>query len=163
MRGSSSGQPDELCCPISEELYQDPVLLVETGQTYDRESIEHWFNKGHRTCPLTGKELHSIQIVPNYAVRGLVQAWRESHPNSVNGSSAAAAAEASYPAVFNGDPQHQIEQVDAILKHIRSPSMEVGAACIVNEGVKCNPAVETRKAACRCQRTARDARTSSGS
>ena len=130
MRVSNSGPPEELCCPISEELFQDPVLLVETGQTYDRESIEQWFHKGHRTCPLTGKDLQSIQIVPNYAVRGLVQAWREEHPSGANGSSAAAAAVTSYPAVFNGDPQHEIEQVDAILKHIRSPSMEVGGACI---------------------------------
>ncbi len=29
-----SDAPAELCCPISGELLRDPVILVETGQTY---------------------------------------------------------------------------------------------------------------------------------
>ena len=32
--------PHEYLCPITLQLMRDPVLLVETGQVYDRESIE---------------------------------------------------------------------------------------------------------------------------
>ena len=32
----------------------DPVVLVETGQIYDRASITEWFRTGNNTCPLTG-------------------------------------------------------------------------------------------------------------
>lgn len=49
-------QPPELfLCPISYQIMQDPVVLVETGQMYDRASITHWFEIGHNTCPLTGR------------------------------------------------------------------------------------------------------------
>ncbi len=130
-RSSSPGFPKELCCPISEELYKDPVLLVESGQTYSRESIEKWFEKGHRTCPLTGKELISTQLVPNYVVKGLVQTWMEGRPaNGVEDSHLAkssSADQAKYPPVFDGGPQDKISQAAGFLSHIRSPSMEVAA------------------------------------
>jgi U-box domain len=32
----------------------DPVVLVQTGQTYDRLSITQWLAEGNDTCPLTG-------------------------------------------------------------------------------------------------------------
>ena len=47
--------PREYLCPITLQLMRDPVLLVETGQVYDRESIESWFKSGHSTCPTSGK------------------------------------------------------------------------------------------------------------
>ena len=44
--------PHEYLCPITLQLMRDPVLLVETGQVYDRESIESWFKSGHSSCRL---------------------------------------------------------------------------------------------------------------
>ena len=46
--------PREYLCPVMLQLMRDPVLLVETGQVYDRESIESWFKIGHITCPTSG-------------------------------------------------------------------------------------------------------------
>ncbi len=37
-----SAPPDELCCPLSGVLMTDPVILVDTGDTYNRRSIEDW-------------------------------------------------------------------------------------------------------------------------
>ena len=37
-----SAPPDELCCPLSGVLMADPVILVDTGDTYNRRSIEDW-------------------------------------------------------------------------------------------------------------------------
>lgn len=119
--------PQELCCPISEDLYTDPVLLIETGQTYDRQSVETWFKRGHNTCPSTGKTLTSTQIVPNFAVKGLVEAWRQAHMPS-NGASQENG-KMQYPEVFTGSPQDRAGQLSAALDHIRSPSMKV-CACL---------------------------------
>ncbi|KAG6542080.1 hypothetical protein Mapa_016497 [Marchantia paleacea] len=66
--------PDFFRCPISLELMRDPVTLC-TGQTYDRYSIEKWFEKGHITCPSTMQVLDSTELVPNHTLRRLIQDW----------------------------------------------------------------------------------------
>lgn len=130
-RTPSPGPPEELCCPISGELYDDPVLLVESGQTYSRKSIEEWFGKGHRSCPLTGKELISLNIAPNYTVKGLVQTWLEKNgvhtANHAQHERSTAFDLAKYPPVFNGQPQDRVAQAAELLEHLRSPRMEVAA------------------------------------
>ncbi|TVU06022.1 hypothetical protein EJB05_49209, partial [Eragrostis curvula] len=62
---------EALRCPITLELMTDPVT-VATGQTYDRASIRKWIKSGCRTCPVTGERLRSAELVPNLAVRGIV-------------------------------------------------------------------------------------------
>lgn len=73
--------PDALCCPITGEIMSDPVLLVETGHTYERAAIERWFTTygAGRRCPVTNLELTAWppQLVPNYAIKKQVAAWRE--------------------------------------------------------------------------------------
>eukprot|EP01043_Picozoa_sp_COSAG02_P041859 COSAG02_NODE_3509_length_6634_cov_2.750574_4_plen_527_part_00 len=70
---------DSLVCPISLELMFDPVILVETGQTYDRLTIESWLLK-HSTDPITNTELRSKKMVPNIAIRKLVQSRQAEYP-----------------------------------------------------------------------------------
>jgi U-box domain len=41
----------------------------------DRANIEAWFARGNSTCPLTGKVLKSKDLVPNFALKGMVQEW----------------------------------------------------------------------------------------
>ena len=122
MSNPLSNPPKDLCCPISDDIFKDPVLLIQTGQTYDRDSIESWFLKGHRTCPLTGQALQSTQLAPNYVVKGLVQAWLEKQNGGVPEQKAE---QPAYPAVYDGSPQHRLQQVDDILRHLSSPRMEV--------------------------------------
>ncbi|XP_040383095.1 U-box domain-containing protein 19, partial [Oryza brachyantha] len=64
--------PEALQCPITLELMTDPVTLA-TGQTYDRPSIRRWVKNGCRTCPVTGEKLRRADVVPNVAVRGIVE------------------------------------------------------------------------------------------
>ncbi|KAL2636143.1 hypothetical protein R1flu_007622 [Riccia fluitans] len=66
--------PDFFRCPISLELMRDPVTLC-TGQTYDRISIEKWFDKGHNTCPSTMEILDNTELLPNHTLRRLIQDW----------------------------------------------------------------------------------------
>lgn len=54
---------------------EDPVMLVETGQTYDRLSIEDWFARGYNTCPLTGQTMSNKMLVPNFAVKRMIGDW----------------------------------------------------------------------------------------
>lgn len=61
----------------------DPVMLVETGQTYDRTSIEGWFAKGKNTCPLSGRDLDAKQLVPNFAVKKMINEWIQSNCGSM--------------------------------------------------------------------------------
>ncbi|XP_010678740.4 U-box domain-containing protein 19 [Beta vulgaris subsp. vulgaris] len=64
--------PEDFRCPISLELMMDPVT-ISTGQTYDRASIEKWLNSGHLLCPKTGEKLESTELVPNSALKKIIQ------------------------------------------------------------------------------------------
>ncbi|XP_027368518.1 U-box domain-containing protein 1-like [Abrus precatorius] len=66
--------PDEFRCPISLDLMRDPVI-VSSGHTYDRNSIAQWINSGHHTCPKSGQRLIHTALIPNYALKSLVQQW----------------------------------------------------------------------------------------
>lgn len=68
--------PHEFLCPISLEIMADPVIIA-TGQTYERDSIQKWLNSGHRTCPKTGQKLNHTTVAPNFALRNLIQQWCE--------------------------------------------------------------------------------------
>ncbi|PHU16110.1 U-box domain-containing protein 13 [Capsicum chinense] len=68
--------PDDFRCPISLELMKDPVI-VSSGQTYERSSIEKWLEAGHSTCPKTQQVLTSNAITPNYVLRSLIAQWCE--------------------------------------------------------------------------------------
>lgn len=68
--------PCHFLCPISLQLMRDPVI-VPTGITYDRDSIEKWlffFNKA--TCPVTKQPLSACSdLTPNHTLRRLIQSW----------------------------------------------------------------------------------------
>lgn len=55
------------------------MVLVETGQTYDRKCIEEWFVRGNVTCPVTGQRVNSKQLTPNFALKSLASTWVEVH------------------------------------------------------------------------------------
>ncbi|WOL12311.1 hypothetical protein Cni_G21077 [Canna indica] len=66
--------PELFRCPISCDLFTDPVTL-STGQTYDKASIEKWLAYGNLTCPVTMKRLHDTSLVPNHTLRHLIEQW----------------------------------------------------------------------------------------
>jgi hypothetical protein len=71
--------PDEFYCPISQECMRDPVIVVETGMTYEREAIVEWLSSND-IDPSTGVELGQRKLLaPNVALRKLIAAWREEH------------------------------------------------------------------------------------
>ncbi|EFJ11816.1 hypothetical protein SELMODRAFT_125560 [Selaginella moellendorffii] len=66
--------PSHFKCPISLCLMADPVSVC-TGITYDRSSIEKWFQEGRRTCPVTMQELHSHELIPNHTLQRIIHGW----------------------------------------------------------------------------------------
>ncbi|CAN0892917.1 U-box domain-containing protein 19 [Linum grandiflorum] len=65
---------DNFRCPISFELMRDPVT-ISTGHTYDRGSILKWFRAGNAICPNTGNKLLTTELVPNVALKQLIQQY----------------------------------------------------------------------------------------
>ncbi|KAL9649329.1 hypothetical protein ABK040_014631 [Willaertia magna] len=57
-------------CPISQQLMIDPVT-IETGQTYDRNSIEEWL-KSKNTCPITRATLKSKTLARNVILKDTI-------------------------------------------------------------------------------------------
>ncbi|CAN4105531.1 unnamed protein product [Withania somnifera] len=83
MKEPDVGIPPLFRCPISLDLFKDPVTLC-TGQTYDRSGIERWLSCGNSTCPVTMQKLHDSSIVPNTTLRHLIDRWLQI--NSSHGS-----------------------------------------------------------------------------
>ncbi|RRT61972.1 hypothetical protein B296_00019251 [Ensete ventricosum] len=74
--------PKEFVCPITSNLFDDPVTL-ETGQTYERRAIKEWLDRGNSTCPITRQKLQSSQLPKtNYVLKRLIGSWVEENPYS---------------------------------------------------------------------------------
>ncbi|XP_022758420.1 U-box domain-containing protein 3-like [Durio zibethinus] len=68
--------PPHFLCPLSLELMMDPVI-VASGQTYDRASIQKWLDSGLTICPKTRQSLTHTNLIPNYMVKAMVASWCE--------------------------------------------------------------------------------------
>ncbi|ESQ52216.1 hypothetical protein EUTSA_v10016730mg [Eutrema salsugineum] len=67
--------PPFFLCPISLEIMKDPVI-VSTGITYDRDSIEKWLFSGKKnSCPVTKQDISDADLTPNHTLRRLIQSW----------------------------------------------------------------------------------------
>ena len=70
---------DSLICPITLELFRDPVL-AEDGHTYEREAIVQWIERNGRS-PLTNQPLSLERLYPNYAIKKLIDRFESSMKN----------------------------------------------------------------------------------
>ncbi|XVF82392.1 hypothetical protein PTKIN_Ptkin16aG0043400 [Pterospermum kingtungense] len=67
--------PDDFKCPISLEIMSDLVIL-SSGHTFDRASIQRWLDSGHRTYPITKLPLHEHpSLIPNHALCSLISSY----------------------------------------------------------------------------------------
>jgi len=65
-----------ITCSITHDIMKDPVMLIETGHTYDRSAIEKWLST-HSTDPLTGCELKNREFKTNYALKFIIEKYNE--------------------------------------------------------------------------------------
>jgi serine/threonine protein kinase len=68
---NSSDLLDSLKCPITYELFRDPVIGSD-GHTYERENITAWIRK-HATSPITREPMNLSSLRPNYIVKKMVE------------------------------------------------------------------------------------------
>lgn len=62
---------------IPVEMMDDPVVVLQTGQVYDRASIEEWFESTDRCIdPLTGVAVTNQQTLPHFTLQKLIGEWR---------------------------------------------------------------------------------------
>jgi len=63
-----------LCCPLSLQLFKDPVVS-RFGHSFEREHIEKWL-KNKSKCPLTNQYMTIAHLTPNRALADVVEAFR---------------------------------------------------------------------------------------
>ncbi|CAD7703876.1 unnamed protein product [Ostreobium quekettii] len=67
--------PSDFTCPITLQIMKKPMMVVETGHTYDEEAITEWFARGRKTCPTTGVVLESMATTRNISVQRMIDDW----------------------------------------------------------------------------------------
>ncbi|VVA25712.1 PREDICTED: U-box domain-containing [Prunus dulcis] len=108
--------PHEFLCPITLEIMTDPVI-VASGQTYDRESIQKWFDTNHRTCPKTRETLAHLSLAPNYALKNLIMQWCEKNNFQLPKKETSAGQESS-------STEHK-EEIASLVERLSSSHLEV--------------------------------------
>lgn len=76
--------PESLCCPITHELMNDPVICSLDFRTYDRELVTRWL-KEHRRTPFNvgmkpGQQVDDI-LFPNLAIKAVIDAYKAFQAN----------------------------------------------------------------------------------
>ncbi|KAK2640878.1 hypothetical protein Ddye_022641 [Dipteronia dyeriana] len=67
-------------CPMTKEVMKEPVVVLESSQTYERKAIEYWFercseNGRYPTCPVTGQVLKTPELKPNIGLAAAIEEW----------------------------------------------------------------------------------------
>ena len=75
-----------LRCPISRCVFLDPVMVAGSGNTYERKSIETFFEKLKRSGlplrdPMTNEPLNNHNLITNWERRRAVQKYLEKLPS----------------------------------------------------------------------------------
>merc|ERR1719362_2829189 len=76
VRGNSNDVPLECFCPISHDLFVDPVLASD-GFTYERSCLAEWWRRQGPKSPMTGKLLSDTTLRANVATRALCDEYRD--------------------------------------------------------------------------------------
>eukprot|EP01024_Parvocaulis_polyphysoides_P056018 TRINITY_DN5822_c2_g1_i1.p3 TRINITY_DN5822_c2_g1~~TRINITY_DN5822_c2_g1_i1.p3 ORF type:complete len:246 (-),score=14.97 TRINITY_DN5822_c2_g1_i1:677-1345(-) len=73
-----NGVPDRYKCPITREIMKEPVLLLETGHTFEKEAIDLWL-RDHATCPVTNQPLRKLDTAPVLALKQEILEYQQKH------------------------------------------------------------------------------------
>jgi hypothetical protein len=63
--------PASFLCPITFDLFRDPVILGNTGHTFERAAISNWL-ESNDTDPLTNAPLTDTTLASNFALRDAI-------------------------------------------------------------------------------------------
>eukprot|EP01126_Amoeba_proteus_P036078 TRINITY_DN3662_c0_g1_i1.p1 TRINITY_DN3662_c0_g1~~TRINITY_DN3662_c0_g1_i1.p1 ORF type:complete len:141 (-),score=31.01 TRINITY_DN3662_c0_g1_i1:124-546(-) len=68
--------PPSFLCPITQEIMVNPVLLLDTGSTYERRAIETWLQTKN-TDPTSGVVLKNKTLVPILSLKNAIEEWKQ--------------------------------------------------------------------------------------
>ncbi|XP_022772111.1 U-box domain-containing protein 15-like [Durio zibethinus] len=108
--------PHEFLCPITLEIMRDPVI-VSSGQTFERESIQKWFDSNHRACPKTRQTLAHLSLAPNYALKNLITQWCEKNNFKIPKKEDLASSQ--------GSSVKQEQEISSLVEELSSSQLEV--------------------------------------
>ena len=57
------------------EIYKDPVIMLQDGQTYERSYITKWMNEKH-TSPITREQISKPTYLPNLQIKSILEETR---------------------------------------------------------------------------------------
>ncbi|XP_009336148.2 LOW QUALITY PROTEIN: U-box domain-containing protein 3 [Pyrus x bretschneideri] len=99
--------PSYFRCPLSSELMLDPVI-VASGQTYERSSIQKWIDHGLTICPKTRQRLSHTNLLPNYTVKAMIESWSQENDIKLTANSDGS------NAILVPSPSDQVSPADSI-------------------------------------------------
>jgi hypothetical protein len=76
-----SSIPDYIICPITNMVMEDPVMDRD-GNSFEREAITEWLDK-NKISPLTRKPLRQSDLVPNRALKNLIDQYCKENPSAI--------------------------------------------------------------------------------
>ena len=69
--------PKELCCPVTHEIFTDPVVAAD-GRTYEKAVMEQIIKApGTPRSPITNEELPNTVLITNWSMKSQCDRWRE--------------------------------------------------------------------------------------
>ncbi|CAF1289982.1 unnamed protein product [Adineta ricciae] len=69
-----SPPPRDFLCPITREIMQNPVLLIEDGRSYELYALQHWL-RDHNSSPMTNKPLRDRRFVHNFNLKSAIEEY----------------------------------------------------------------------------------------
>ena len=69
-----------ICCPITHQIFNEPVVAVD-GHTYEKDAIIEWMKNSVKS-PITNKEL-SNNFVTNYAIISIIDSIITKNPSLI--------------------------------------------------------------------------------
>lgn len=74
---------DDIECPITGYIFNDPVKIKETGKVFERDAIVSWFQISDK-CPLTGVMVTDKTLEEDVYTKELVMLYLETNPDMKN-------------------------------------------------------------------------------
>ncbi|CAH9093736.1 unnamed protein product [Cuscuta europaea] len=116
--------PPYFMCPLSLALMLDPVT-IDSGQTYERASIQKWMDQGLTTCPRTRLKISHSKFTTNVTIKALIENWCKQNkckPEEADDAD-------STPEVTEEEEEEEEEEEDEAEEELRySPSSEQSPA-----------------------------------
>jgi len=106
-------------CPIGRQIMRDPTMC-EDGYSYERTAITAWLHT-HATSPVTHKMLLHRHMMPNHALRNVIEEWCQAWEKQHDRSSMLAK-------LLAEDPESMLPQL-SMLRKVSAPHAGPGVPC----------------------------------